>query len=418
MFGFLISLATAITGDECLVPCSEIVSGGPPKDGIPAVDSPNFLTAEEFEALYSASYLNDLVVVGIVVNGISRAYPRDILNWHEICNDNIGGSPFSVTFCPLTGSAIAYDTTHIGGSTLGTTGRLYENNLVFYTRTTDDWYSQMLSVIIKGETLGENLPLLPVVETTWKSWKALHPDTEVLSRETGYFRRYDATPYPGYRQLGGIWFPSTYSVSAAPYNLYHQKALTLVLNQDSKTFLYPYAELANSPVVNHRQNESNIALVVVFDSSNDLVIPFNASIDSPLVTETALTFNQADSANYDLSDTMDLPVFMDDQTGSIWNFNGVAFQGPLAGTSLSQVPAYSAFWFAATSFYPEITIFQTEGSVYYDGPIENVPSNESSQVDNSFNTPGLPIIIAIPGLILVVFALRHKKRSRKKEFLE
>lgn len=415
MFGFLVNLAAAIALDECLVPCNEIVSGGPPKDGIPAIDSPKFISVQEFEALYNIGYLNELYVVGTVVKGVSRAYPRDILNWHEICNDEIYGSPFSVTFCPLTGSAIAYDTTSIGGSTLGTTGRLYENNLVFYTRTTDDWYSQMLSVIIVGESLGKSLPIIPVVETTWQSWKALHPDTQVLSRETGYLRRYDDTPYPGYRNLESIWFPTTYSISAAPFNLYHQKDLTLVLNIDSTTFLYPYFELSKSPVVNHQQNGSDTSIVVVYDSSNNLAIPFNTSIDSPLVVEPLLTFSQANKADYDNSDTMDLPVFRDKQTGSLWNFNGVAFRGPLEGMRLSQVPAYSAFWFAATSFYSDVTVFRSESYFQFDGPIENFSTADDLTGENMFNTPGLSLISAIPGLVLSVILRELKKRKHQKE---
>ncbi|MFW9778715.1 MAG: DUF3179 domain-containing protein [Candidatus Heimdallarchaeota archaeon] len=415
MLGFLINLASTAAVDDCLVPCNEIVSGGPPKDGIPAIDSPKFITSEEFEDLYIANYLNELYVVGVVVNGVARAYPRDILNWHEICNDEIDGSPFSVTFCPLTGSAIAYNTTSIGGSTLGTTGRLYENNLVFYTRTTDDWYSQMLGVIIVGESIGKNLPQMPVVETTWRTWKTLHPDTQVLSRETGHFRTYDSTPYPGYRNLGSIWFPTTYDVSAAPYNLYHQKHLTLVLNIGTMTYLYPYFELSKSPVVNHRQNGSETSIVIVYDSNNDLAIPFNTSIDSPLVIESFLTFSQANIADYDNSDTMGLPVFRDNQTGSVWNFNGLAFRGPLQGTRLSQVPAYSAFWFAATSFYSEVTVFRTESYVYFDGPVENFSTANDLPGGNSFNTRGLSLILAIPGFVLLIAVLKLKKRTNQKE---
>ncbi|MHA1970009.1 MAG: DUF3179 domain-containing (seleno)protein [Candidatus Hodarchaeales archaeon] len=149
------NMIPSVLAAECLVPCGDIVSGGPPKDGIAAIETPIFISANEFENEFTAAYLDKIFVLGLLVNGEPRAYPRDILNWHEIVNDDSHGNAFSVTFCPLTGSGILYNTTSISGSTLGTTGQLYENNLVFYDRISNTYWSQMLGLAITGEKMGD-----------------------------------------------------------------------------------------------------------------------------------------------------------------------------------------------------------------------------------------------------------------------
>lgn len=172
-------MAGQANGEECLVPCDQIVSGGPPKDDIPAIDSPKFISAAEHDELYGSS--NELVV-GVFYQGEARDYPAAILNWHEIVNDRFNGIPVSVTYCPATWSGIGYQPTSEGeANTLGTTGKLYENNLVFYGRQANTYWSQILGVGIKGEHMGEKLPIIPLVQTTWDAWKALHPETVVLS---------------------------------------------------------------------------------------------------------------------------------------------------------------------------------------------------------------------------------------------
>ncbi len=160
-----VSLITMAKAEDCLVPCDEIVGGGPPPDGIPAVENPSFLEITEFETEYTGD-LDSLYVLGVVINGEARAYPRDMLNWHEIINDEFNGEHVCITFCPLTGTGILYNSSSIGGSTLGTSGKLYENNLVFYDRTSGSLWSQMLGVGLKGDRIGEKLPIQPITETT------------------------------------------------------------------------------------------------------------------------------------------------------------------------------------------------------------------------------------------------------------
>lgn len=175
-----------------------MVSGGPDKDGIPAIDAPVFVRAAEADAFVKPGD----TVFGVVVDGVAKAYPQNILYWHEVVNDEINGQRFSVTYCPLTEAVIGYE-----GRDLGVSGKLYNSNLVLYDRATDSEIPQMLGTAVDGPLKGETLDRFPVTVTTWTQWKAAHPDTLVLSRETGHDRDYDRNPYPGYDTLLSIWFP-------------------------------------------------------------------------------------------------------------------------------------------------------------------------------------------------------------------
>ncbi|MFB6300211.1 MAG: DUF3179 domain-containing protein [Halobacteriales archaeon] len=174
----------------------EISSGGVPKDGIPSIDSPTFISPEK-----ANKFLEDGdIVFGLVHGDGVKAYPQKILVWHEITNDTIDGTPVSVTYCPLTGTAMGF---YRGDTTFGTSGRLLNNNLVMYDRDTDTWYSQILATGVKGELTGNSLQEFRVIWTTWGKWKAAHPDTKVLSKDTGYARDYNSDPYGSYNPRRG-----------------------------------------------------------------------------------------------------------------------------------------------------------------------------------------------------------------------
>jgi hypothetical protein len=165
--------------------------GGPPKDGIPSIDEPSFWDAEAADA-----ELDDRdVVFGLVRNGAVRAYPQKILAQHEIVNDVVGDDPVSVTYCPLTGTAMGF---RRGETTFGVSGNLVNNNLVMYDRETDSRWPQVLGTAISGEFEGESLQEFRLVWTRWAEWKAAHPDMRVLSTDTGHARNYDNDPYGSY----------------------------------------------------------------------------------------------------------------------------------------------------------------------------------------------------------------------------
>ena len=171
-----------------LIPVNEVFDGGPGRDGIPSVDKPVFITADD----PANSYLldNDLVV-GIKIGNVVRAYPHPILDWHEIINDKIGANALALTYCPLTGSAVAWNRIINGTeTTFGVSGLLYNTNLIPYDRLTQSNWSQMKLQCVNGELIGQTPQLFNIVETTWKTWKELYPNTLVVSTNTGFSRPY------------------------------------------------------------------------------------------------------------------------------------------------------------------------------------------------------------------------------------
>ena len=176
------------------VPFDEFLSGGPPKDGIPALDAPRFAPVSATTFLESRE-----PVIELTVDGETRAYPLQILIWHEIVNDELGGIPVAVTFCPLCNTAIAFDR-RVNGRTLdfGTTGKLRHSDLVMYDRQTESWWQQFGGEALVGRYTGTRLKRLPARIVAWAAFARAHPRGQVLTRETGFDRSYGDNPYEGY----------------------------------------------------------------------------------------------------------------------------------------------------------------------------------------------------------------------------
>jgi hypothetical protein len=180
-----------------LVPLDEFESGGPAKDGIPAIDEPRFTRAADVDWLEDRE-----PVIALTVEGETRAYPIQILIWHEIVNDTVGDTPVAVTFCPLCNTAIVFDR-RVGGdeTTFGTTGKLRNSDLVMYDRATESWWQQFAGEALVGERAGAKLEQLPARMVAWEDFLAEHPDGLVLNRETGFSRSYGENPYVGYDSI-------------------------------------------------------------------------------------------------------------------------------------------------------------------------------------------------------------------------
>ena len=197
-------------GTKYIVHPSKIGSGGPPKGGIgtdigiPAIASPNFVSVQEADEWIQDNEL----VLSIIYKGVKRIYPLQILVWHEIVNDNIAGDPVLITYCPLCGSGIAYERKVNNQETrFGTSGKLYNSNLVMYDELTNTYWTQIEGKAIIGELTGRELKEISIDTVTWKDWKEQHHDSEVLSKKTGFFRNYGKDPYGNYYEDSFLLFP-------------------------------------------------------------------------------------------------------------------------------------------------------------------------------------------------------------------
>ncbi len=199
LFFLLWTGLSAFTLTPSLVPEDEIISGGPGKDGIPALTFPRHEPSKSGDIWLKP----DDLVIGIHLNQKARAYPVRILNWHEIVNDRIGDHAFVITYCPLCGSALAFDT----ADRFGVSGLLYQSDVLLYDHRTESLWSQLRMQAVARKRAGEKLKPIPVEHTSWQEWKSRHPDTLVLSRHTGFPRNYDRNPYAGYESTPATYFP-------------------------------------------------------------------------------------------------------------------------------------------------------------------------------------------------------------------
>jgi Protein of unknown function (DUF3179) len=219
----------------------EIQAGGPPKNGIPALDHPAFVSASEADQTLKAQDM----ILGVVFSGVAKAYPVRILNWHEVVNDDVGERPVLISWCPLCGSGVVYDP-HLEGRryTFGVSGLLYQQNLLLFDYETDSLWSQLQGQAVTGSMAGTFLELLPVRTTTWEDWKAEHPQTSVLSFQTGYKRDYARDPYRD--------FPL-------------DRRLALVISDGGQTKIYPFGELKKAgPLVEDQLG--GVAFTIRFDA--------------------------------------------------------------------------------------------------------------------------------------------------------
>ncbi len=243
---------------DTLMPRAQIHHGGPPRDGIPAIDEPEFLEPA------AAGFLNDQDrVLGMVRNGISKAYPVRILNYHEIVNDRFGDEAVVVSFCPLCGTGMAF-AARVAGEThsFGVSGLLYNSDVLLYDRETESLWSQIMRKAISGPRKGTELEQLPLAHTTWRDWRQRHPQTLVLSTDTGYRRDYSRTPYQGYGTSDAIYFPVS-NINRK----YHPKEMVLGLTVNGSAKVYPFAELAKGPAT-FTDQVGGQSVVLEFDARN------------------------------------------------------------------------------------------------------------------------------------------------------
>jgi hypothetical protein len=327
---------------------SEILSGGPPKDGIPAIDSPQFVAVAEADEWLAPQE----PVILFKIDDDARAYPLQILTWHEIVNDVVGGEPVVVTFCPLCNTAIAFKST-VNGQVFdfGTTGRLRFSNLIMYDRQTETWWQQASGEAIAGELTGEQLEFVPATIIAWEQFKQEHPDGKVLSRETGFPRSYGRNPYTGYDNINNS--PFLFKGPQTPGTL-PPMARVITVDLGGEAVAYPYEVLQEAHVVN--DTIAGKEVVVIWEPGTASALDSGSIAGGRDVGTAAVYSRQLEGQT--LAFSFDGSRILDDQTGSQWNVLGQAVSGELAGTRLEEVVSINHFWFSWAAFKPDTRIYQ------------------------------------------------------------
>ncbi len=242
-----------------LVPKHKIMSGGPPKDGIPAILKPKFATVEN-----AGSFLKETDrVLAFTLDGVSRAYPVKILNWHELVNDHVNGRPVIITFCPLCGTGMMFDRSIDGREyTFGVSGLLYESDMLLYDHQTGSLWSQIAGKAVTGKMSGTKLKLLPVVNTTWGRWKRERPDTVALTPDTGYKRDYDTDPFDRYNATDRLMFPVTEKNQRFDNK---ETVIGIRRNGDAMAYLFSRLKKAETPV---KDTVGGVSILVHFDEDS------------------------------------------------------------------------------------------------------------------------------------------------------
>ncbi len=224
------------------VPLSEFQSGGPGKDGIPAIDEPKLLAVGDVDFLEPQE-----PVVEVEIDGETRAYPLQILIWHEIVNDTVAGVPVAVTFCPLCNTAIVFDR-RLDGRTLdfGTTGNLRNSDLVMYDRQTESWWQQFGGRALVGKLVGKRLERLPARIVSWREFRSRSPAGLVLSRDTGHEREYGQNPYGGYDDVDA---PPFFTAANADDDRLRPKERVVFVERNGEAVAVPFSTLRERKVV-------------------------------------------------------------------------------------------------------------------------------------------------------------------------
>jgi len=329
------------------VPYSDILSGGPPKDGIPALKDPKFVSISEADVWLKSKEPVILVQVG----DEAKAYPIQILIWHEIANDTVGGEPLIVTFCPLCNTAIVFKrTVNEGILDFGTTGRLRYSNLIMYDRQTETWWQQATGEAIAGDLTGTQLEFYPATIISWEEFKTSYPDRKVLSRETGYARNYGRNPYVGYDDVNNP--PFLYRGPITPNQL-PPVARVLTIDLNGEAVAYPYETLERLGAANDIVGGE--AVVVFWQEGT--ASPLDSSTTTGRDVGTAAAFSRQLDGQTLVFSFADEQIF-DEQTNSEWNILGQAIAGEMKGKQLMPAVAINHFWFSWAAFKPETRIYQ------------------------------------------------------------
>jgi len=272
-----------------------------------------------------------------------RAYPHNILDWHEIVNDqftiNGGLERATLNYCPLTGSAMMWKSfMEPGDETYGTSGLLLNSNLIMYDRATETHWSQMMEQAIFGDQVARIPDRLQVVETTWETWQAMYPETVVLSENTGFSRDYGKYPYGSFKEDQSLLF----EVNNMDDRRLHRKERVLGINVGDSSIVYPISKFASGiEVIN--ETVGDMPVVAVGSSGLNIGVVYNRELEDCTILE----FDAVQDR---------LPAVMRDNEGSEWDVFGTAVSGARTGQQLQKTNSYISYWYAWTAFYPHVQI--------------------------------------------------------------
>ena len=309
------------------IPIAEVKDGGPGKDGIPSIDNPKFLNVNQIDFLS-----DDDLIVGAINGNVVKGYPHPILDWHEIVNDEA----VTLNYCPLTGTAFGWKSETNGTkTTFGVSGLLYNANLILYDRNTDSNWSQIKLECVNGELIGDKPELINVIETNWKTWKTLYPNSKVLSKDTGFSRNYNNYPYGPYKTNNTYFiFQPTILNSALPNK---ERIYAIISENESK--VYQFASFTKGNVIKDAFKGTEYLVV----GNENIIKAFELKGE-----HSNLTFS------YDFNNS---ETFFKDDEGNKWSVFGEAIEGSRIGETLTPAKSVISYWFAIAAFYPNPEIY-------------------------------------------------------------
>ena len=350
--GFTVSYWEETNFCKHSVPYSEITSGGPPPDGIPPIDDPTFESISEAD-----EWLEDREpVIALVLGDDARAYPLQIMTWHEIVNDTVNEMPVVVTFCPLCNTGLVFERPSYEGErlTFGTTGNLRNSDLVMWDRQTESWWQQFTGEAIVGELTGQTLAPVPTTIIAWEAFKANYPDGVVLSRDTGFNRDYGRNPYVGYDDADSSPFLFR---GEEDDRLRPMERVVGILFPNGENVAYAYPRLEEERVIHDQIDDQQIVIFWVPGTASaldDRDIAQGRDVGATGVFDATV---DGETLTFVVSDKED-GTFEDENTGSTWNIFGEAIAGPLEGETLEPISHHDTFWFAWAAFAPETAILE------------------------------------------------------------
>ncbi len=334
--------------DNRSIELNELMHGGPGKDGIPSIDNPDFVSQREAE-----KWLKDREpVIALEINGEARAYPIQILMWHEIVNDQLGGIPVAVTFCPLCYSAIVFDR-RIDGETheFGVSGLLRHSDMIMYDRETESFWQQFSGEALVGDYTGEFLTVVPSQLISFEQFRKSYPNSPVLSKNTGHRRNYGENPYAGYDDIDKR--PFLMDKDDISDKLPPMEKLVGV-RHDNEQIAYRYSITADKKVLNDIISDQPI---VVFHLEGMASALDNRAIHQSRDDGATGVFSRKINGET-LEFIYEDDVIKDTQTNSVWSITGKAISGPMEGEQLETMTYGDYFAFAWMVFYPDTKIFE------------------------------------------------------------